>query len=221
MNAIFRAFGRIIRFDDRSWNYNIRQLFPRKKFSPGTQLWACPVHLNQKAEGACTGFAVAHEAAADPVRVPQITNRTARQIYLRAKQLDQYPGDDYEGSSVLGAMKAATEKEWYAEYRWAFSESDLLQAVCTIGPAVIGVDWHEGMMDVDNAWFIRRSGPRVGGHAICVRGYDHSITAYVLRNSWGRGWGLRGDCYLSRSDMRLLLAHKGEACIPLKRLSIK
>jgi C1A family cysteine protease len=36
---------------------------------------------------------------------------------------------------------------------------------------------------------------RVGGHAIWCRGWNDSY-GFRLRNSWGTGWGLSGDCFL-------------------------
>lgn len=36
----------------------------------------------------------------------------------------------------------------------------------------------------------------LGGHAICIIGYDDKRQAFLVRNSWGTGWGLQGDFYL-------------------------
>lgn len=36
----------------------------------------------------------------------------------------------------------------------------------------------------------------LGGHAILVMGYDDRRKSFLCRNSWGTGWGLRGDFYL-------------------------
>lgn len=32
----------------------------------------------------------------------------------------------------------------------------------------------------------------VGGHAVCCVGYDDSIQRYIVRNSWGSEWGMKG-----------------------------
>lgn len=42
----------------------------------------------------------------------------------------------------------------------------------------------------------------IGGHAVCVIGYDqHSPVgdAFLVRNSWGRDWGLKGDFWVPRA----------------------
>jgi hypothetical protein len=141
----------------------------------------------------------------------------ARAIYKRARQLDEWDGEDYEGSSVLAAMKAGQEKGWYKEYRWCFSEQDLSLAVSRKGPCVLGVNWYEGMCDVDSKGYIHPTGELVGGHAILCKGYNVKKERYTLHNSWGRGWGIYGACYISKADMAKLLKQRGEACIPVIR----
>lgn len=36
-----------------------------------------------------------------------------------------------------------------------------------------------------------------GGHAVCLVGYDDSTRAFLVRNSWGTGWGLSGYFWMS------------------------
>lgn len=39
----------------------------------------------------------------------------------------------------------------------------------------------------------------LGGHALCAVGYDDKKQAFIVRNSWGSGWGDRGYCYIPYS----------------------
>lgn len=39
----------------------------------------------------------------------------------------------------------------------------------------------------------------VGGHAVCAIGYDDAKKAFIVRNSWGTGWGDKGYFYLPYS----------------------
>lgn len=214
--AIERTFGRRVSFDERSRAFPVRKLIPRGT-APRSYTWACPMWLDQGSEGACTGFSVAHELAARPVAVRGVTAQTALTLYRRARELDEWPGEDYDGSSVLAAIKAAAERDYYAEYRWAFSEMDLRLAIGYKGPAVLGINWTEAMMTPNATGVIKATGPVVGGHAILCRGVNVVTGYYRLRNSWGRSWGADGDCFLSFADMRRLLAADGEACIPVVR----
>lgn len=38
----------------------------------------------------------------------------------------------------------------------------------------------------------KQSEQQVGGHAVMAVGYDHSTKRFIVRNSWGAGWGLKG-----------------------------
>jgi hypothetical protein len=212
-----RTLDRIVKFDERSRNYPIRTLIS-KSSKPRSYTWACDLNLDQGPDGACTGFAVAHEAAAKPKKVKDLNYYSAMGIYNRAKQLDEWVGEDYEGSSVLAAMKAAVEKNWYSEYRWAFGEKDLSMAVGHYGPAVLGINWYTGMFDVDSEGTIKPTGKIEGGHAILCNGYSFTKKMYRLHNSWGSQWGIDGYCFIKAEDLSNLLNEQGEACVTVGRL---
>jgi C1A family cysteine protease len=36
----------------------------------------------------------------------------------------------------------------------------------------------------------------VGGHCVVAVGYDGTTRHFIIRNSWGRGWGLKGYCMM-------------------------
>ena len=212
-----RTFDRLIKFDERSRNYPIRTLLaPDAK--PRSYTWRCNVTLDQGPDGACTGFAVSHEAAARPKEVKDVSYVTAMAIYHRAREIDEWPGENYEGSSVLAAMKAGAEHGWYTEYRWAFGESDLSLAIGHSGPAVLGINWYEGMFEPDSKGFIKPTGRIAGGHAILCNGYNFKKQIYRLHNSWGNTWGKNGEVFITAEDLSFLLKDQGEACIPVKRL---
>jgi len=209
-------FGRLKEFDLRSRGYSIRALIGVGA-KPRSYTWRCTLQLDQGSTPACTGFSVTHEAAARPVEVPNLTNATALKIYKRAQVLDDFPGTDYEGSSVLGAVKAGMEKKWYGSYRWAFGEADLALAVGYKGPVILGVDWYSGMMEPDSKGIIEPTGTLEGGHAILCVGVNLKTGLYRLHNSWGQSFGINGDCFMLRDDMDWLLRQEGEACIPIAR----
>ena len=41
----------------------------------------------------------------------------------------------------------------------------------------------------------------VGGHAVVCVGYDDARHAFVIRNSWGAGWGDAGYCFMPYAYM--------------------
>lgn len=205
---------RLPQFDERSRNYPIRTLVTATR--PRSYTWRVSAWLDQGTEGACVGFAWNHEAAARPV-VRQVTHAAARQTYLRAQQLDQWPGEAYSGTSVIAGAKAMQERGWLQEYRWAFSLDDLILAVGYKGPAVLGLDWYQGMFRPDSDGYLRPTGRLMGGHAILCHAVSVRERYFWLWNSWGRGWGVGGRAKISFDDLAGLLAAGGEACVPVRR----
>lgn len=214
---------RIVQFDERSRNYPIRATVKIKKRRSYT--WRCGVFLDQGAEGACVGFGIAHELAARPSEVQQLTHRFAKEtVYWEAQKIDPWPGGAYpgaspryEGTSVLAGVKTAQKKGYFDAYYWAFGMDDLAMGVGYRGPAVLGLTWMEGMRDTDENGFIHATGGIVGGHCILCRAINVKEKYFLLRNSWGRHWGMKGDCKVSFSDMPKLLADNGEAVFFRKR----
>jgi hypothetical protein len=209
-----RIYSHISRFDERSRGFGVAPVVAGKPRR--TKLWACPVVLNQGSEGACTGFAVAHHANAKPAPLRVLLKQQAMWLYERAKQIDEWPGEGYDGSSVLAAVKAAREKGWVKSFSWAFGEDELALAIGYVGPAVLGIPWLEGMENPDKKGFIHATGPVRGGHAILCNGYDAKHEVYRLHNSWGKRWGAAGECWISAEDVKRLLSLQGEACVPRK-----
>jgi hypothetical protein len=214
--AVVRKFGRLVEFDERSRLFPIRKLLPAVA-KPRSYTWSCGVTLDQGSTSACTGFAMAQEWAARPVVVKGVTNTTGNDIYRLAQELDEWPGTNYEGSSVLGAAKAAEQLGKILEYRWAFGVDDLILAIGYHGPAVLGVNWYNGMMNPDAKGIIRVTGGVAGGHAILCNGYSITTKLFRLHNSWGPSWGIKGECFVTKMDMSRLLSEQGECCVPVRR----
>jgi len=60
-----------------------------------------------------------------------------------------------------------------------------------------------GVVKMDN---FRSNKHRVGGHALCVVGYDDEIGggAFKIVNSWGKDWGKNGFFWLKYSDLEVV-----------------
>lgn len=79
--------------------------------------------LDQKNEGACTGFGLATVAhyllrrrRVDPDQMPV----SPRMFYEMAKRYDEWPGETYEGSSARGAMKGWHKHGVCSEELWPY-----------------------------------------------------------------------------------------------------
>jgi len=212
--------------DEESRNYAAVAVIDETE--PKTTSYSVDKWLDQGQEGACVGFAFTHELCCPPLRVDNWGNLNAdfarKEVYWPAQKIDEWPGGSYpganpfyEGTSILAGVKIIQKMGYITEYRWAFGEDDLALAISHLGPAVIGVNWYEGMHDIDNNGFIQPSGEAQGGHAILVSGINVEEGYYELWNSWGKSWGKEGKCYITRDDMARLLEEQGEACIPMVR----
>lgn len=178
------------------------------------------------------GFAWTNELLALPVRsvLPQPANEFALNVYRSAQKVDQWEGEAYEGTSVLAGAKVLQLGGWIQGYRWAFSVDEVLDALAFLGPVVLGVPWFESMYETGAGGLVEVSGAKVGGHAILATGFgvrDFRVSRFSrprrefvvrLRNSWGGDYGVGGDGFVRVSDLGVLLADVGEACVPVGRV---
>lgn len=176
------------------------------------------VWLDQGQEGACTGFGAEHVRALSPYR-QRVSNSSAQGMYVRAKFWDEWPGEDYEGSSVNGAMKAEREAGFIKAWKWCYSLDELDHALAFHGAVEMGSWWWSGMWSPDSDGILHMTGSKVGGHAFAVSGYrTHPKFGkqYHMDNSWGPDWGVEGGAWLSAFDMQQLLSDDGEIACPQK-----
>ena len=238
---------RLVQFDEASRGYAAVQALPADA-KPRTKVWGLSWLLDQGREGACTNFALSHNRLGSPG--PRKLGATlaevealARRLYGRSKQLDPWPGEAYEGTSMLAACKAWREAALLAEYRWAFGVDDLVLSLGHLGPCVLATEWREGMSDPGRTGLLDTTGRKVGGHAYDAAGvvlYPERSTVWrdtgvkgeplvVGPNSWGphrsprerpfgREWGRNGWWAMRVSQVSELLRLDGEAVVPLDRV---
>lgn len=190
--------------------------------------------LDQGSEGACVGFGWTADLLASPKphKTDDATgNRYALDIYRNAKLIDEWEGEDYDGTSVLAGAKIVRERGYIDSYRWAFGVEDVKNAILTTGPVVIGIPWYDSMYGTRKSGLVEVGGEVVGGHCITITGYHPSMRirgedwnarykVFRWRNSWGPYYGINGDGLIRYEDLRDLLADQGEACVPVDRKKV-
>lgn len=232
-----RTFDRRYELDWRSLDFPVTARRAGITDKPRSAVWPLTYWLDQGTEGACVGFATAHELLARPSPVRGVDKAYARRIYLSAQRIDQWPGGAYpgavpfmEGTSILSAAKVCKTLGFYRSYQWGLSLEETARGLAYSGPAVLGISWYEGMDRPDARGFLRPVGSIRGGHAILMQAIrvvyrnplrrsswadvDWHRSYVVLHNSWGRSWGTDGRAKLSLADLGHLLADQGEACFP-------
>jgi hypothetical protein len=72
---------------------------------------------------------------------------------------------------------------------------ELKTALYLYGPCIIAVSVYN---TTERMWFQRNGEPALGGHAMCIVGYNDE--GFIIRNSWGEDWGRQGYCIFPYSD---------------------
>lgn len=226
--------------DPRSRVYPIRSILGGSIVEK-PKTWDVGPVLNQGREGACVGFAWTAELLASPRPDPSVSgtrgNAFAKSVYYEARRVDEWPGESYEGTSVLAGAKVLAAQGKFEQYRWAFSIDDVRDTICAPaskggGPVVIGIPWLSDMYGTRESGLVEVGGEIVGGHAILVYGYHPGMRirgedwhkrhrVFRWRNSWGPSYGKGGSGLIRYEDLRDLLANWGEACVPLGRSMVR
>ncbi|MDB5137463.1 MAG: hypothetical protein JWP37_4066 [Mucilaginibacter sp.] len=82
------------------------------------------------------------------------------------------------------------------------SVAKIIEAMDAHGPVVIGITVYESFMSAKPAATGIIPMPKekesvMGGHAVCLVGYDNTAKTFKFRNSWGANWGDKGYGHLS------------------------
>jgi hypothetical protein len=213
------ALGRHVEHDPRSRLHPHSATPSSGVIPPGDIQWArhSPI-LDQGDIGCCTGAAMTGWLGCEPHTTPEVAARCtldlAHVLYQRATMLDNIPGiwpPDDTGSSGLAVAKAAKKLGWIDAYRWAFSAGSLTAAL-TAGPVVVGMPWYEGMSTPDRDGRLWPHGEIVGGHEVLIRGLIGRDL--ILSNSWGEGWGLKGEALLPLDVWAMLRKQQADVVVP-------
>ena len=181
--------------------------------------------LDQGNEGSCTGFALAgiidlllnQRLAAGALLLRADDDLVSpRMLYEMAKLHDEWTGEDYEGSSLRGALKGffhngvctlktapyvAGEKNWQltverakdahkvglgAYYRLRPQMIDYHAAINQAGAVYVSAQVHDGWRNPEKGRIVPSTN-LIGGHAFVIVGYDDE--GFLIQNSWGSAWG--------------------------------
>lgn len=189
--------------------------------------------LDQGSEGACTGFGLATVANYLLLRrrvVPDAAPVSPRMLYELARRYDEWPGEDYAGSSARGAMKGwhkhgvCTDKKHPYKARKSdptgLTEARTLDALKRPLGAYYRVNhkdlvaMHSAIAEVGILYTtctVHQGWTQVGPDGVISPsdeikgGHAFAIVAYDeegfwLQNSWGPGWGRGGFARVSYDD---------------------
>jgi len=78
---------------------------------------------------------------------------------------------------------------------WGWIENDeeeIKKALIEYGPLVICFHVYQDFMFYKKGVYRHRWGQRTGGHLVALVGYDDNQQCWIVKNSWGKGWGDNG-----------------------------
>jgi len=217
---VTRQFGRMRSEDARDASYSMQGVLRAQKSLRRWRFWEDRYWQGDQLQTpACVGYAWTHWLEAAPVRhgnkVLPVVNPL--QLYQSAQKVDEWPGEEYEGTSVRAGAKVLQRMGFIESYHWAKSVTDIVQAILQVGPVVVGTDWYEGMSSPFRTTHrMRLTGAVQGGHAYLLTGVNRRRKELRVRNSWGRSWGNCGRAFISFISMKRLLQRGGEACLAVE-----
>jgi hypothetical protein len=94
-------------------------------------------------------------------------------------------------------------------------------ALVTYGPLVTTFDVYYDFYNYTSGVYKYVSGPYQGGHAVLIVGYSDLGQYFIVKNSWGTGWGENGFFKIAYSELNSVvdfgdytLAYVGEGATP-------
>jgi C1A family cysteine protease len=216
-----QALGRIHAPDERDARFLLSR--PREASAIETRYWITGKGTpnDQGSTSQCVAYAWNHWLSASPVRNQQVSHQ---ELYDECQKNDEWPGEDYDGTSVRAGAAALKRRGLISEYRWAFDLETALAHLFAVGPLVVGTDWYMGMFQADKNGFISPGETEVvGGHGWFILGGsrikkcpDGSVGAARMLNSWGPGWEDKGRAWISFKDLNRLIQADGEICAAIE-----
>ena len=166
---------------------------------PKSKYWWTRFPLDQGDTPMCVGFATRQFLSSSPV--PDISGPGAEEIYAGARRLDEWPGENYEGTSGRGAMKFLQSIGYIEEYQWTWDIKQAMEFVLLHGTLLLGIKWTKDMFTPDGHGIIHPTGKDAGGHEVLVRGVDRTRGLFQILNSWGADWGTNGRAFILGEDL--------------------
>lgn len=217
VSASFRSWRDAIAWLSGLWAWLKHHGKPTPPAGDTTPAWVDAVVLDQGDFGTCVGNGWAGWGISTPI-VDAYDEDDARAIYYEATVIDgtpddpDAPGGGQVGSTVRSGAKAMQNRKRLVAYAFASGLADIDEWIDAHGPVVIGSDWTNDMFEPDSSGYVRPTGGVAGGHCYLLLDKLDAEDAYLFRNSWGPGWGDKGNFRMKRSDFAQLLAAQGEAC---------
>lgn len=217
------GLGRVIVPDERDAAFPMSAVVPAAS-ERGYRYWnPSGIWLDQGATPQCVAFAWTHWLEDGPVTRPETEHGgdvpvvNPAEVYAEAQTIDEWPGEDYDGTSVRAGAKVLQQLGYIGEYRWASDLDTVVRALLEVGPVVVGTWWYDSMFTPRDDYLVIDDGAaKVGGHAYLLNGVNVKDRKLRIKNSWGRRWADDGTAWMTFDTFEALLSDWGEACLAVE-----
>jgi hypothetical protein len=190
--------------------------------------------LNQLETSTCVGHAFEHAILAAPLehhRYPAAGVPDAFAVYRGACLRDEFTDNDDgnldAGSSGRGAAQWLLEQGVISHFDWCEGANGVADWIGARdagdrpvgGPVLLGTNWY--WWDVQPDGFLETppdDAEPIGGHEVCLLGWNERGRYFTGVNSWGPGWGMKqrgmpgGRFRMSYALLDTLFAQGADAC---------
>jgi hypothetical protein len=90
---------------------------------------------------------------------------------------------------------------WHRASSTTITVDDIRNAVYAYGPVVATFYVYNDFYSYRSGVYSYTTGSYVGAHAVSVVGYDDALQAFIVKNSWGSGWGEAGYFMIAYSEL--------------------
>lgn len=212
------GLGRRYAPDARDLRFPMRAVLPAEIAVVSRFYDVGPV-LDQGDTPMCVGYASEQFLQSAPIAT--LDAQSPQEIYREAQKVDEWPGEDYDGTSVRAAAKVLMGWGRLKSYVWAADARDVRDFLITTGTVIMGTNWYQNMFSPTSTGLLRCTGSLAGGHAYLLVGYDAGRNWFRMVNSWGAGWGQGGQAWIAFRDLDKLIARQGEACAAVEQAVAK
>lgn len=214
MNAsIGLGTGLLYSYDARNADYPVAAALDPTA-APVSRQWRLNHRVDQGQTPRCVGFSLAQELNSEPVEVA-ISDYTGPNIYNLAQKLDEWPGEGYDGTSLLAGLKALQQYGAVTEYRWAANVNDVVNSLSQIGPVVMAGPWLSGMFTPVAEGRVPITGTAGNiGHCYLLGELDVAKDRVYIEQTWGPMWSVLGwRGWITTGDVQTLLNMGTQAAI--------
>jgi C1A family cysteine protease len=90
---------------------------------------------------------------------------------------------------------------WHRASTTTVTVDDMKNALYSYGPFIAGMHVYNDFYSYRSGIYSYASGSYVGAHAVLVVGFDDVQRAFIVKNSWGSGWGEAGYFLISYDEV--------------------